>query len=162
VLDPDALRELGFEGFAKLSEALATPSILPTHVGTYVVFRPTLDDPFFLSASPAGWFKGMDPSYHDSQLLRSKWVPAAHVVYIGKAGPSQNRHLQRRIGELLRFGKGSAAAHRGGRALWHLKEVWSYSLAWKRCRSDPRGNERKLIAQFEALHGKLPFANFVR
>jgi hypothetical protein len=91
-----------------------------------------------------------------------KWVPTAAVVYIGKVGPTERRTLRKRINELLRFGIGEPVGHRGGRALWHIPDIWECSLAWKVCPGNPRDHEKALISEFEGAYGKIPFANFVR
>jgi hypothetical protein len=155
------LVRLGFNGFVRLEDLLSDPCQLPKECGIYVVLRQAKSSPTFKKTSPAGWFKNLDPSYPVAHLDR-KWISGASVIYIGKAGPSVRRTLRKRIGEFLRFGNGSRIGHRGGRAIWHLPDVWNYQLAWKVCKGNPRDHEKALIREFESEYGKIPFANFTR
>jgi hypothetical protein len=158
--DRCALENYGFEGFLPLGQMGSRLAEIPRHGGIYVVVRGTTSHPDFLTSSPAGWFKGLDPTY-PIKTLEDKWIPHAHVIYIGKAGPKPSRHLQRRIDELLRFGSGEPIGHRGGRALWQLREVWKALIAWKPVADqDPRDAQRMLIREFKSAFGKPPFANF--
>jgi hypothetical protein len=69
-----ALESVRFVGWAtwpklRLSDYLPIPR-LP---GAYVVYRPTAAFPTFVHPSPAGWFKGEDPTVPETRL-RSEWV----------------------------------------------------------------------------------------
>ena len=76
------LQEAGFEGFGNIADL--TPSDIPTAPGVYVVARGSGSDPTFLESSPAGHFKGKDPTAAIS-VLKQRWVPDTEVIYIGKA-----------------------------------------------------------------------------
>jgi hypothetical protein len=82
---------------------------VPPGPGAYVVYRPALGDPLFLDTSPAGRFKGRDPTVA-SEALAGNWVADAHVVYIGKADA-----LRPRLRQYARFGAGEPVGHWGGR-----------------------------------------------
>jgi hypothetical protein len=151
---------MGFEGFVPLRDLLVAPLQPPDECGIYVVVRRSAGVPSFLDESPSGWFKNLDPSY-PMHRLHKKWVPGAKIIYIGKAGPTQDRTLRKRIDEYLRFGCGEPIAHRGGRAIWQLKDVLSCDIAWKIYdRGDPQTHEKRFLRKFESAYGKLPFANF--
>ena len=151
----------GFEGFVPLRSVLSNLSQIPGKAGVYIVVRLDRSRPKFRSQSAAGRFKGLEPSYPVARL-KDKWVADAKIMYIGKAGPAPKRSLRKRISELVRFGSGEPVGHRGGRALWQLEGIWDAQVAWKAVRSDPSGEESKLIAQFEQRFGRLPYANFRR
>jgi len=157
------LKARGFEGFRTLHELASNPDPLPRDYGLYVILRELGSRPAFLLKSPAGRFQGKNPSYAISRL-KEKWVTGAHVIYIGKAGPAIGRTIRQRVGEFLRFGHGAAIAHRGGRAIWHIPNIWSARVAWKVCTEHelPPVEERALLCEFHSIFGKLPFANFRR
>ena len=69
----------GWVPFAQLPNA-----DVPTGPGVYVIVRPTDEPPSFLNVSPAGHFKGKDPTVPVSEL-QALWVPGTRIVYIGKA-----------------------------------------------------------------------------
>ena len=62
--------------------------------GVYVVVR-RHEPPSFLDVSPAGHFKGKDPTVPVAELA-ALWVPGTRIVYIGNAnlGSDGKRHLQ--------------------------------------------------------------------
>jgi len=151
----------GFEGFIPLNQVRSRLLSVPTEFGVYIVIRPSGSMAKFRERSEAGWFKDEDPSY-PVEVLRSKWVRDAGVIYIGKAGPTARRTLRRRISELVRFGLCERVGHRGGRALWQLQGVWDARIAWKVVRDNPADAEQSLIAKFERKYGQMPFANFRR
>jgi hypothetical protein len=92
----------GWVPFAQLPNA-----DVPTGPGVYVIVRPTDEPPSFLDVSPAGHFKGKDPTVPVSEL-QALWVPGTRIVYIGKAslGGSGRRGLRKRLDEFRRSGAG--------------------------------------------------------
>ncbi|MGJ6127143.1 hypothetical protein QN239_31650 [Mycolicibacterium sp. Y3] len=152
----------GFTGWVPFT-ALPTADV-PTGPGVYVVVRPTEEPPNFLVTSPAGHFKGKDPTVPIAEL-QALWVPKTRIVYIGKAtaGGSGRRGLAKRLDEFCRFGAGEAVAHSGGRRIWQLIDHADLVVGWRVLNdvtdADVASTESQLIAQFRAHHGKLPFAN---
>jgi hypothetical protein len=152
-----ALESAGFVGWAtwpklRLSDYLPIPA-LP---GTYVVYRPTAAFPTFVHPSPAGWFKGEDPTVPETRL-RSEWVEGARVVYIGKADV-----LRRRLTQFGQFGAGEPVGHRGGRLIWQLADADDLLVAWHEITwaEAARDYERRLLRAFVEQHdGRRPFAN---
>ncbi|MCH8863005.1 MAG: hypothetical protein IID51_10900 [Proteobacteria bacterium] len=116
-----------------------------------------------MERSTGGFFKGKNPSVPIPKL-RSKWVPEAPVLYIGKAG-SVHGHatLRKRIQSYIRFGVGEAIGHWGGRYIWQLRNAEQLLICWLVLPDAiPRDVEKSLISSFEAKYGVLPFANLQR
>jgi hypothetical protein len=147
----------GFGSFVRFAD-LPTSDV-PTGPGVYIVTRPTMTPPVFLPHSPAGWFKGKDPSVPLPELQMS-WVPGEFVVYIGKAnaGVSGRRGLRKRLDEYRRHGAGQPVGHWGGRMIWQLADSAELLVAWRQ-EDDARTLEKAMIADFVAVYGKRPFAN---
>lgn len=158
------MREAGFSGFVTvrtLREAQLTG--VPKQGGVYVVLRKNSRAPVFLATSPAGPFKGRDPTI-PVEALRAAWVPEACVLYVGKAGGyGMQATLRGRLRSYLRHGAGAPAPHWGGRAIWQLADADELLIAWRTVtKGEPRDRERSLIAEFIAAFGKRPFANRAR
>lgn len=148
----DELSKRGFTGFVPF---VALPSVdVPSVPGVYVVLRPAGDEPIFVETSPAGWFKGRDPSVPVESLQRA-WVAGAVVIYIGKAG-----NLRRRLNEYRRHGAGRRVGHWGGRYIWQLADADLLLVVWRPTPDrDPETIESQLISEFvEAYRGR-PFGN---
>jgi len=145
----------GFQGLKAISL-----QEIPERAGIYKILRPSLEPPSFLPRSPAGWFKGKDPTASQDDL-QEKWIPGAQIIYIGKAGgESQDATLRSRIKTLLDFGKGHPVPHWGGRYIWQLKDAVDLIICWEATEpEDPSVVEKRLIEKFKKKYGKLPFAN---
>jgi hypothetical protein len=155
------LKVMGFEGFTAIKSLWkGRISDIPQSPGVYVVIRPAKSAPRFRKVNPAFRFKGRDPS-EPRVTLKSRWLPTAQVVYIGKAGRQGGKaNLRVRIGSYLRSGRGLSSAHWGGRAIWHLADADRLIFAWMTTTSlQARTKEKSLIATFRRLYGARPFAN---
>jgi hypothetical protein len=139
LLDRTDLLTRGFVGFVPLRTL--DPASLDSGPAVYAVLRPDRTDPVFLSRSPAGWWKRKDPSVPLARL-RSNWLDAVDLVYLGKADS-----LCSRIGELLDFASGLPVRHWGGRLLWQVDVP--YELAWLLTPGeDPEVIEKGLLWEF--------------
>lgn len=148
----------GFSGFLSADALRSACSVaIPDQPGVYVVMRGDFVPPRFLRTSPAGWFRGKDPTLSLGEL-RSRWVGESQVLYVGKAGGKGG--LRRRISTYLKHGAGAAAAHWGGRAVWQIATASELLFAW--CLTpdcEPRHREKELLALFVSQVGRRPFAN---
>ena len=157
---PTVLRAGGFVGFLTVAQLRANAcGPVPTQPGIYVVLRASVAPPRFLAHSPAGWFKGVDPTETVS-VLQAKWVPDTPLMYVGKAtaGSQRRRHLRKRLAELMDFGAGRPIGHRGGRHLWQIEGSDGFRVAWRPA-EDPTTAENDVLRAFLAAHGALPLAN---
>jgi hypothetical protein len=147
---------VGFERFKRIDFALVPP--LP---GVYVVLREKESRPVFLDRSPAGWFKGQNPTVPVAEL-EAAWPDGAHCVYIGEAGSGApgGRGLRQRIREFRQYGDGRPVEHQGGRRIWQLADADEYVISWLPTPGrDPEVLEAQLIRAFVAEYGKRPIGN---
>jgi hypothetical protein len=153
------LQRAGFKGFVSVAK-LRADSLhdVPRDEGIYAVVGDG-SPPRFLKASPAGRFKGQDPTVPTS-LLRAKWVDGAELLYVGKAprGASGHRGLAARLAELIAFGFGRPVGHWGGRYLWQLAGSRELEVAWL-ATATPVNLENQILTSFRASFGRYPFAN---
>lgn len=155
--------ELPFEDFRTLEELRRSDlESVPREAGVYQVLWPFENLPEFLNASPAGRFKGRDPTVPRDTLI-ANWIPGEHTIYIGKAGTLAGRQtLRSRLRQYLRFGQGEPVAHWGGRYIWQIERSDALVFCWHTTPGiRPRDVERSLLAQFRGQHNRLPFANLV-
>ena len=149
----------GFVGFTRLRDL--DLKRVPEAQGVYVLLREAPTPPRILEESPAGRFKGRDPTA-PSDLLEGKWVDGAHCVYIGKADLTPRTSLRKRVTDFRSFGSGRDIGHYGGRYVWQVADAEDYLVAWMVTSEPPANVEADLVDEFEQLHGSMPFGNIAR
>lgn len=159
----DDLKKAGFEEFRTVEKLKEDLSDIPAVAGVYMVVYQGDGMPEFLENGTGGLKRKKDkngkvkitnPNVPVSEL-ESNWVNGTCVVYIGKATT-----LSKRISQYLRFGNGENIGHWGGRLIWQIKDSKDLQLCWKPVDTNPREEEKRLIADFKRQYdGKRPFAN---
>jgi hypothetical protein len=146
----------GFQGFVTVRELRdAGLQRVPRSPGAYVVLRQSEALPQFLDSNPGGHFKGENPTV-GKDVLAAKWVAGVHLLYVGEGGD-----LHDRLRSFIRFGLGAPVGHRGGRYVWQVEGADSFAVAWRPTvtKQDAQALEQRLLQDFYATYGCLPFAN---
>jgi excinuclease UvrABC nuclease subunit len=155
--DRKELQACGFIGFVKAGDLLGGKvGEVPREPGVYAWLYEKPGRPKFLVKSPAGWFKGRDPTI-TVEALRGNWIEGSSVVYLGEAGD-----LQKRLKQRLAFRAGRLVGAWGGRALWQIPASEDLVFAWRATDSKQEAIalEHELLAAFRRIHdGRRPFAN---
>jgi hypothetical protein len=135
---------------------------VPNTAGVYFVTRPPRIAIRLRHRSPAGWFKGRNPTIPAAELRR-RLAANPYTLYIGKAaGTSSRSTLRARIRAYLRHGEGHRAGHWGGRAIWQIAPSDKLTITWiPTTPARARTLERRLLRDFKELFGVYPFANHV-
>lgn len=158
------LAKMGFTGFVTVHDLRASElREVPQAPGVYLILRESDDAPSFGFNNIGGHFKGKDPTVA-IEKLHAKWVPAANVVYIGKAGRlGRPPTLRTRLKQYLDFGAGKPVGHWGGRYIWQLEDSDELVVCWRTIEGeDPEEAELGLVTAFRQAHGCLPFANLTK
>lgn len=123
--------------------------------GVYIIVRP---DSFhkidFAENSPAGWFKGKNPTVSIEQL-KAKWTDDTNILYIGKSETSVKRRMQQHV----RFWNGESVAAWGGRSIAQIQGFEDLEVWYLPC-ENPSETEKALLNRFKDQYQKLPFANW--
>ena len=157
----EQLQECGFVGFKTVLELMNSCKDIPKGMGVYVVLREKSDMPIIFERRPFNCQEERYPSYPKSEL-EAKWVDGTQIIYIGKAGGSnQKTGLHKRLSTYIRFGKGQRASHGGGRSIWQLADATDLVVCWRvLSEEEPRCVEERMISEFREAHNSMrPFAN---
>lgn len=129
-------------------------SSLPCQPGIYRVLAP--------EKLPISFIEGSDN-------LRAKGYPAAileqkygqctdkTVLYIGKANGRGG--LRQRVLQYVKYGWGTAVNHKGGRAIWQVKDYPLLLLEYEACENCEQ-REHELLAAYKKENGTYPLANW--
>ncbi len=80
-----------------------------------------------------------------------------HILYIGKAN---GRHgLRQRIRQYVKYGWNEAINHKGGRAIWQIKDADMLLLKYECC-SNCEDREHQLLKEFKKKNNCYPLANW--
>lgn len=152
----DALEPGGSHGFIPVSQLRECKCQCVSEAsGIYLTVLPESMKVSFLECSPAGHFKGRDPTVGED-CLRGRWVPDAPVLYVGSSA-----HLRKRLNRFLDFGYGCAVGHWGGRLVWQIANAQDLLIVWHPCHAHTEV-EAEALSRFRRAHGRLPFANLRR
>ena len=158
-LESENLKRQGFEGFLTIGNLMTDSYQIPKEQGVYVVIFPKNTQPTFLAKGSGGFSKDKNPNVDISEL-EANWIDDTDILYIGKAGGTNNSTLQTRLMQYLKFGMGKKIGHWGGRYIWQLANSRDLIVCWKTTIENPRDIEERMIARFKAEHnGRRPFAN---
>lgn len=149
----------------RIKELLNNYSYLPKANGIYIVTNENEDeDVEFLDTTTAiteylknGEVKNL--LYTKEELTNKYNNGNKKVLYIGKA-ECKNGGLKTRIRQLLKYAQKEGKIHRGGRALWQIKD-WENKLTIFYCEIEQaEAKERELLCLHEDEYSVLPVANW--
>ena len=133
---------------------------IPDLPGVYCVHLPGGVAPAF-SAS-AGRARHAKPQCPDRLREKQGRILAngpTDILYIGKAGATRST-LRKRVRQLVRFGLGLTAKHRGGEWMWQIRNCAETQILMQTCpRDETERLESRLLARFRNEHGEWPLAN---
>lgn len=153
----------GFEGGKSVRQLQKSVAGIPAIRGVYLVARKATMPVKFLRRSTGGAFNGRDPTVN-VESLRRRWLSKPRVLYVGKAGASnQSTTLRGRLHSFMNFGLRKPCAHWGGRYIWQLSDAKDLLVYWKPTpKQEPVRVESALLSEFIHQYGQLPFANLRR
>ena len=157
----DEMKDAGFQGFCTVESLMANGcAAVPDQPGVYFVLWLQDSAPEFLQQSPAGEFKGRNPSV-PVDTLQGKWVQGSKAIYIGSAGGGESdATLQSRIKDCMKAGQGRPVADCGEELIWQIRDCQQLQVCWVTSGKDnPRNLETSLLVLFETTYGRHPFAN---
>ncbi|MGD9958812.1 hypothetical protein [Nocardioides sp.] len=153
--DQKSLEDKGLVGWIRWADWPPPKKELPASAGgVYVLFRRSQSEPRFLDRSTGATHKKRDPSL-GRDALTANGVPAANVVYIGKA---DHHRLRGRLNEYQAMGAKPTGSHWGGRLIWQLSDSRKLLVAYLVLPPTdiPRNVETKMIEGFRRRYGKPP------
>lgn len=140
-----------------VKELLKKLNELPDTCGIYIIEASTNQKIEFLPTTTAPeTYKGKNLLY-DIDILQEKYNSGdKEILYIGKTTCRQG--LRNRLGSYIKYGYGQEVAHRGGRAIWQIKNSGDLTVYYYEC-EDANGLEQKLLKEYKNKYNVLPVAN---
>lgn len=97
------------------------------------------------------------PAY-PAHALQAKWEAGDHrCLYIGKA--ARQGGLKKRLWEYVGYGYGLKKNHRGGRAVWQVRDFGNLTIRWEIV-PDTNQTEHELLCYYKSIYGTYPVANW--
>ncbi|MDD2476938.1 MAG: hypothetical protein PHI32_13645 [Dysgonamonadaceae bacterium] len=132
---------------------------IPNEKGIYIVMVPEQFDVQFLENTTAITTHNGKNLLYPACDLRTKYNSSDRkILYVGKAG-GENNKLRQRIRQYVKYGYGEANNHRGGRAIWQIKNSEQLLIGYHICEK-PRDEESILLAEYYSKYGTFPVANW--
>lgn len=98
-------------------------------------------------------------SSYSPELLLNKWR-AGGILYVGMTN-RKHGGLHDRIKEYIKYGIEKGNNHKGGRAIWQLKNNEQFLVAWNTRKCDsPKEEEERILEEYCTKYHQLPFANW--
>lgn len=129
-------------------------SEIPTAAGVYFVVVP---EGMQIVFEPAA--SNRSAPFYAVSKLQKKYAACKdkQTVYIGKA--TGKNGLRQRILQYVKFGWNEAVNHKGGRAIWQIKNAGNLRLYYTVC-DNADIKEYHLLCDFKEQNGTLPLANW--
>lgn len=132
---------------------------VPDEKGIYAVLVPDLFEVQFLDDTTAiKTYRGKNLLYPASDLRTKYNSSDRKLLYIGKAGGESNK-LRQRIRQYVKYGCGEANNHRGGRAIWQIRNNHQLLIGYCMC-DEPETKESASLAEYFNQYGTFPVANW--
>ena len=148
-----------FEEYKKELDEYGKISSITTESGIYKVHMPQNFELVITSGTDAIKVHRGKNLLYPVQKLEEKWesirlLDKEGILYVGKA-----KNLRRRITEFVKYGYEDCKTHRGGLAIWQLKNNKELLIEIIPC-GNPREKERQLLIEYHDKYGEYPFANW--
>ena len=102
-------------------------------------------------------YQGKSLLYNESDLIRKYNNGDKTILYIGKA--EREDGLRKRLQEYIDYGYGKNASHRGGRAIWQIKNNKQLGLCWIEVDNSEK-IEKQLLTKYKQKYKTFPVANW--
>lgn len=130
---------------------------LPDTCGIYIIVAPKDKKIEFISSSTAPeTYKGNNLLYGSITLQEKFNNGDKEILYIGKTTCREG--LRKRLGNYIKYGYGHEVTHRGGRALWQIKNSGDLTVYYYECENASE-LKRKLLKEYKNKYNVLPVAN---